>query len=82
MRHMHAVQYIAVPDFNWQKLRQDFPEEFENPVDQLIHSAAWVRLRVVVKGQVVQIYVGQAASPTLEVPARHARERDGRAVGR
>jgi hypothetical protein len=67
IRHMHAVQYIAVPDYNFQKLRADFPEEFENPVDPSVDPAAWVRLRIVVKGQAVQIYVGQAASPTLEV---------------
>jgi hypothetical protein len=66
-RRMHAVQYIAVPDYGWQKLRQDFPEEFENPVDPSIDPTAWVRLRVVVKGQTIQIYVGQATSPTMEV---------------
>jgi hypothetical protein len=66
-RRMHAVQYIAVPDYGWQKLRQDFPEEFENPVDSSVDPTAWVRLRVVVKGQTIQIYVGQATSPTLEV---------------
>ena|SRR5437762_7484313 len=58
---------LAVPDYNWQKQRQDFPEEFEHPVAPSIDPTAWVRLRVVVKGQTVQIYLGQAASPTLEV---------------
>jgi hypothetical protein len=67
VRHMHAVQYIALPDYDWPKLRQDFPEEFENPVDGSISPIAWVRLRVVVDGEKIRIYVGEVTSPTLEV---------------
>jgi hypothetical protein len=67
VRHMHAVQYIAVPDYDWPKLREDFPEEFENPVDRSIDPTGWVRLRVVVSARAIQIYVGQAAAPALEV---------------
>jgi hypothetical protein len=67
IRQMHAVQYIATPEYDWPKLRQDFPEEFENPVDQSIDPTGWVRLRVVVNTRNIQIYVGQVKSPTLEV---------------
>ena len=67
VRHMHAVQYIAVPHYDWPRLRQDFPEEFENPVDPSVDPTAWVRLRVVVEDGTIQIYVGEVKSPTLEV---------------
>jgi hypothetical protein len=67
VRHQHAVQYIAPPDYDWPRLRKEFPEEFENPVDPTIVPTDWVPLRVVVKGPTIQIYVGQVASPTLEV---------------
>lgn len=67
LRHQHAVQYIASPDFDWPRLRKEFPEEFENPVDKSIEPTGWVPLRVVVKGQTVQIFVGAVQSPTLEV---------------
>jgi hypothetical protein len=67
VRRIHAVQYIALPAHDWPKLRQDFPEEFENPVDQSIDPAGWVRLRVAVNSRNIQIYVGSVASPTLEV---------------
>jgi len=66
-RHQHAVQYISVPDYDWPRLRKEFPEEFENPVDASVSPTAWVPLRVVVKGQTVQIYVGAATAATLEV---------------
>ena len=66
-RHQHAVQYIAVPEYDWPRLRKEFPEEFENPVDPSVSPTEWVPLRVVVKGRTIQVYVGTVSSPTLEV---------------
>jgi hypothetical protein len=67
LRHQHAVQYMALPDYDWPRLRKEFPEEFENPVDKSLEPTGWVPLRVVVKGQTIQIYAGAVKSPTLEV---------------
>ena len=66
-RHQHAVQYVAVPDYDWPRLRKEFPEEFENPVDSSVAPTDWVSLRVVVKGNALQIFVGKVNAPTLEV---------------
>jgi hypothetical protein len=66
-RHHHAVQYMASPDYDWPRLRQQFPEEFENAVDPGIAPADWVTLRVVVKGRTIQAYAGPTKSPTLDV---------------
>jgi hypothetical protein len=74
-RRQHAVQYIAVPDYDWPRLRKEFPEEFENPVDQSIVPTDWVPLRVVVKRRQIQIYVGSVTSPTLEVRKLGAADR-------
>jgi hypothetical protein len=67
VRHQHAVQYIALPDYDWPRLRKEFPEEFENPVDSSVVPTDWVPLRIAVKGQTIQIYVGKVKNPTLEV---------------
>jgi hypothetical protein len=66
-RHQHAVQYIAVPDYDWPRLRKEFPEEFENPVDASIAPTGWVPLRIVVTDKTIRIYVGAGGAPTLEV---------------
>jgi hypothetical protein len=66
-RNQHAVQYISVPDYDWPRLRKEFPEEFENPVDKSVVPTDWVPLRVVVKGATVQIFVGGVKAPALEV---------------
>ncbi len=66
-RRENAVQYMAVPAYDWPRLRQEFPSEFENPVDQSVAPTEWVPLRVAVKGKTVQVFVGAVTSPTLEV---------------
>lgn len=67
VRHKHAVQYAAFPEYDWPRLRQEFPDEFENPVDPSVAPADWVHLRAVVRGATVQFYVGPVKSPTLSV---------------
>jgi hypothetical protein len=67
-RHQHAVQYIMPPDFDWPRLRKEFPEEFENPVEASVSPTDWVPLRIVVAAKTVRIYVGRGmTTPTLEV---------------
>jgi hypothetical protein len=66
-RRGHAVQYIAVPAYDWPRLRREFPEQFEHGVDASVAPTAWVPLRVVVDEHLVQVFVGTAASPALEV---------------
>ena len=79
LHRQHAVQYISLPKFDFQDLRDDFPEEFENPVDASIDPTDWVRLRVVVGDSKVQIRVGSANEVTLEV--RKLGQLDGGQVG-
>ena len=76
-RHQHAVQYATVPEFDWPRLRKEFPEEFENPVDASIAPTGWVPVRLVVNAKTVQIYVGGVKTPTLEVRKLGALDRGG-----
>jgi hypothetical protein len=65
-RHDHAVQYMTLPEFDWPRLRERFPEEFENPVNSTLSPTDWVPLRIVVRGGKVQIFVGLVDNVTLE----------------
>jgi hypothetical protein len=66
-RHRHAVQYMASPDYDWPRLRKEFPNRFESAVDPSVAPTGWVPLKIVVHGQTVQAFVGSATSPTLDV---------------
>jgi putative VirB-like lipoprotein len=78
-RRQHAVQYISLPDYDWPRLREAFPEQFENPVDESLDPTGWVRLRVAIDAHKLQIFVGPVTQPTLEV--RKLGELDGGQVG-
>lgn len=67
VRKQHAVQYISMPDYDWPRLRKEFPEEFENPVDPSIEPTGWVPLRIVVNEKNIVIYAGAVKAPALDV---------------
>jgi hypothetical protein len=79
VRKQHAVQYMVSPEFEWPRLRKEFPEEFENPVDASLVPTDWVKLRVIVDGSKRQIQVGTVKDVTLEV--RRLGSLDGGQVG-
>ena len=66
-RARRAVQYISVPDYDWPRLRKEFPGEFESGVDPSVAPTEWVPLKVVVSGTSVEVRVGRASAPTLKV---------------
>jgi hypothetical protein len=66
-RRQRAVQYIALPEFDWPRLRQEFADEFENPVDASVSPTDWVPLKIVVRGPRIQIFVGRVTTPALDV---------------
>jgi hypothetical protein len=62
-RHRHAVQYMMVPDFDWPKLREQFPDEFESAVSAAVAPTDWVTLRLAVRGKTVDVWVGLNKTP-------------------
>lgn len=66
-RRQNAVQYISLPEYEWFRLRKEFPGQFENPVDASLVPTDWVPLRIVVKGPTIQVYAGSGTAPALEV---------------
>lgn len=66
-RRQNAVQYMFVPSHDWPRLRQDFPSEFENPVDASVDPVAWLPLRIVATERTIRVHVGGQTTPALEV---------------
>ena len=75
-----AVQYIAWPDFTWERLRRERPGTFEGPIEPVPDPDGWFRARVDVTATQVRVYVDAAATPTLVVE-RQATGVRGRQVG-
>jgi len=67
VRHGHAVQYMVAPDFDWPRLREQFPEEFEHSVDATVSPTDWVPVRIAISTTRVRVFVGRGTAPTLDV---------------
>jgi hypothetical protein len=66
-RRNHAVQYIAMPDYDWQLLRGKFPEKYEKPVSPVPAPDGWFHARIVVAFPKVSVFVNEANEPCLVV---------------
>jgi len=76
LRRNHATQYIAHPDFPWQKLREANPGLYESYAD--IQPGVWTRLKIVVEGTTARLFVNQTDQPALIVNDLKLGERSGR----
>jgi hypothetical protein len=65
LRRNHSTQYMANPDFPWERLRNENPGVYESYTD--LEPGAWTSLKIVVSGTHAQLYVNGATQPCLIV---------------
>jgi hypothetical protein len=66
-RHSHAVQYVAHPDWTWERLRNERPGQYEKAVIPEPDGDAWFHVRVVVERPKVSVFVNGNPNPALVV---------------
>ena len=67
VRKLHAVQYIANPQFDWPKLRADFPNQYEKPVVPAPDPNKWFHVRLEIKDRKISIFVNGNTLPALAI---------------
>ena len=67
VRKLHAVQYVAQPKFGWEKLRNEFPGKYEQPISPAPEPNEWFHARITVDGKNIKVYVNGSATPSLVV---------------
>jgi hypothetical protein len=65
LQRNHSAQYISIPGFPWQKLRNEAPGKYESYVDLV--PGEWTKVKIVVSGNKAQLYVDGAVEPVLIV---------------
>jgi hypothetical protein len=65
VRRNHSVQYISIPGFPWQLLREKFPEKYESYVDLV--PGEWTKVKVAAKADHAQLFVNGVDQPSLIV---------------
>jgi hypothetical protein len=64
-RRNHAVQYISLPDWTWNRLRKETPGKYESYVDLVPES--WTRIKIEVRGEQARLFVHGNQQPALIV---------------
>jgi hypothetical protein len=67
LRKSHAVQYIALPKYDWFNLRDSFPGRYEKPLDPAPDPNDWFHVKVLVQGGQVSVFVNGKTTPELVV---------------
>lgn len=67
LRKGHSVQYISHPEYTWQKLRAEHPEEYENPVVPAPDPNSFFHVTIVIEKPRISVFVNNAKEPCLTV---------------
>jgi hypothetical protein len=67
VRRTRCVQYISLPRYTWQRLREEHNGIYEHVVDPAPDPDNWFHLRIVVRKDEALVYVNHAESPSLHV---------------
>ena len=67
IRRAHMVQYINMPQHDWEKLRTEFPGKYEKGIDPAPGPDEWFHLKISVKGKRISVYINNQQNPSLEV---------------
>lgn len=71
-RKKHAVQYMAVPKYEWSYLREKHPDQYEAGMPGSIDPNGWFHVKLVVKKKRIETFVGSNAKPVLIVNSLQA----------
>ena len=65
LRRNHTLQYAAMPNFPWFRLRKESPGVYESYAD--LEAGEWTKMKIVVSGSKAQLYINGGDQPSLVV---------------
>ncbi len=66
-RKKHAVQYIALPKFDWSLLRDTYPGEYEHALFNFVDPNSWFHVKIIIDKNQIQAFVNSDAQACLSV---------------
>lgn len=57
LRKKHAVQYISLPKFDWEYLRETYPDKYEHALLTSTNPNEWFHIKIVVDKNKIQAFV-------------------------
>ncbi len=65
LQRNHSTQYISMPGYPWNKLREESPGKYESYVDLV--AGQWTKVKIEVSGTKARLYVNGSEQPVLIV---------------
>lgn len=62
-----AIQYISLPGYPWQTLREKAFGKYEHSIDPAPDPDSWVKMRIVIKDDDITVYINGNTVPSLTV---------------
>ncbi len=66
-RKNHSVQYISMPQYDWQYLREKFSGKYENVLTNSIDADSWFHAKIIVSVSSIEVFVNGNNKPSLTV---------------
>lgn len=70
----NSVQYVSLPEFTWQRLRQEHPGVYENAPTPVPDPIEWFHAKIVVEHPTVKVYVENSDEPSLTIEQLSSRK--------
>jgi hypothetical protein len=67
VRRIHAVQYVSLPDYDWQRLRKEQNGKYEKANTPAVNPNEWFHVKIVVQHPQVSVYVNGESQASLQV---------------
>lgn len=61
----HSVQYVSIPEFDWYKLRREWPWLYESYA--VLEPEHWSHIKIDVHGRVAKLFIDGSENPNLVV---------------
>jgi len=65
VRRNHSIQYFSYPEYKFDRLRKESPEQFESYADMGLNE--WIKMKIVVNGNKAQLFLNANQQPSLIV---------------
>jgi len=72
VRRSHAVQYISMPNYDWEKLRNQFPGKYENKIEPSPSPDDWFHAKIIIDDKRISVFVNNSQQASLEVEKLNA----------
>jgi hypothetical protein len=73
VRKIHAVQYVSMPEYSWEVLREKFNGKYEKAVSPAPKGNEWFHVKIVVKSPQVTVYINGNREASLSIETLNSR---------